>query len=134
MAPVKFNPKVMDIFRGKRRTDVGTRAKAGVKYFHGDLQPYFEHGYRAVKGLNIRKAVLRFKGTQRQIASCALRLALRVNKSVSREEIISSTFALMATKNPKITRSEVMGVILEMGKSDGLIAAHGKRITPKITK
>lgn len=134
MAPVKFNPKVMDIFKGQRRTDAGTKARAGVKYFQGDSQSYFEHGYRAVKGLNVKKAVLRFKGTQRQIASCILRLVLRANKSVSRGELVSSTFALMATKNPKITKLDVLEVFLEMGKSDGIIAAHGKRITPPVKK
>ncbi len=122
----RFTPQQMDIFNGQRRTDAGTRAKPGNMFLNPSTGST-ERGFKKVQNARqVELALSKFRGVEREIAQCALRVVLRTKGFVSRKGLISSTYALMATKNPAIKEMQVGDVILKFALNKGFIRTYKK--------
>ena len=126
----RFDPSKMDIFRRQRKTDCGAKG-AGKRFFD---PVFFERGYKPVKDARqTRAALAQFFGVQRQIAAQAIRITTRTNGFISRDALISATYALISAKNPSVKETDVLRVICTLGLNKGLTRVH-KKIPTAVSK
>jgi hypothetical protein len=99
----------MDLFRGKRNTDRGSPARAGQKSIN---RIHFNPGYRSAPNpIQVKAALKRLTGTDKEIAEYLVRRLDRSKGFVSSHQLISDAYMFIATKYPHLRQIDVMMVL-----------------------
>lgn len=125
MSPKLKTANQMDIFKGQRRTDVGTRAKAGERFFSENIA--YKSGYKKVENVRILKSALsKFKGVEKEIALTALRRVAKSKELMSPFQLAKSIHAIVSTKHPSVEMAQIHDVLAKLSKMKATSHTHKK--------